>query len=175
MMMQMNNTTHDSLCSWSTNTDCFDDSAEDCWECTIIFRARLAERKLMIMEEYMCPFCVTPWKCNGPHIDQGYLSEFEAYVQQVREETRAETLRGIPEEETPHGASTWHAGYRVGFDEGYLEGRKKKKKNRKEHDPLCNIYEETCCPWMGECECQCNCDFIQEIREDQDARRGGFV
>ena len=20
--------------------------------------------------EYMCPNCVTPWKCNGPHIDE---------------------------------------------------------------------------------------------------------
>lgn len=21
-------------------------------------------------EEYMCPNCVTPWKCNGPHIPE---------------------------------------------------------------------------------------------------------
>jgi len=20
--------------------------------------------------EYMCPNCVTPWKCNGPHIEE---------------------------------------------------------------------------------------------------------
>lgn len=22
----------------------------------------------MNLDEYMCPNCVTPWKCNGPHI-----------------------------------------------------------------------------------------------------------
>jgi len=31
--------------------------------------------------EYMCPNCLTPWKCNGPHIEQDAqrtpLSEFE--------------------------------------------------------------------------------------------------
>lgn len=34
----------------------------------------------MDIEEYMCPFCVTPWKCNGPHIDIDELEEFEHYV-----------------------------------------------------------------------------------------------
>ena len=24
-------------------------------------------------DEYMCPNCVTPWKCNGPHIDRTLL------------------------------------------------------------------------------------------------------
>lgn len=166
--------THDPLCSWHTNTQCFDESEKDCWECIILSRGRQAERKEFGMEDYMCPFCVTPWKCNGPHIQEEDLQEFQYYVYQKMEEARAETLRGIPDSDTPHGASTWHAGYRVGFDEGYQQAHKEKK-NRREHDPLCNIYEETCCPWMGECECQCNCDFIQEIREDQDARRGGLV
>jgi hypothetical protein len=23
-----------------------------------------------MMNEYMCPNCVTPWKCNGPHIPE---------------------------------------------------------------------------------------------------------
>jgi hypothetical protein len=38
------------------------------------------------LEDYMCPFCVTPWKCNGPHIDQDDLEEFESYVQYKIEE-----------------------------------------------------------------------------------------
>ena len=24
----------------------------------------------MMDEDYMCPNCVTPWKCNGPHIEE---------------------------------------------------------------------------------------------------------
>ena len=30
-------------------------------------------------DDYMCPFCVTPWKCNGPHIESEDMAEFEAY------------------------------------------------------------------------------------------------
>ena len=30
-------------------------------------------------DEYMCPFCVTPWKCNGPHIEPEDMAEFKAY------------------------------------------------------------------------------------------------
>ena len=30
-------------------------------------------------DEYMCPFCVNPWKCNGPHIEPEDMVEFEAY------------------------------------------------------------------------------------------------
>ena len=25
-------------------------------------------------DEYMCPNCVTPWKCNGPHVPEALLS-----------------------------------------------------------------------------------------------------
>lgn len=32
-------------------------------------------------EDYMCPFCVTPWKCNGPHIDEYELDSFNLYVE----------------------------------------------------------------------------------------------
>jgi hypothetical protein len=35
----------------------------------------------MTNEEYMCPFCVTPWKCNGPHIDEYELDNFNLYVE----------------------------------------------------------------------------------------------
>ena len=35
------------------------------------------------------------------------------------------------------------------------------------HDPMCPVAEAggSCCPWMGECDCQCMCDWIQEIRQ----------
>lgn len=35
------------------------------------------------------------------------------------------------------------------------------------HDSLCECYEGPCCPWMGPCECQCLCDFIAKVREDE--------
>lgn len=31
--------------------------------------------------DYMCPFCVTPWKCNGPHIDEGDMENFLLYME----------------------------------------------------------------------------------------------
>lgn len=30
--------------------------------------------------DYMCPFCVTPWKCNGPHIDEEDMENFLLYM-----------------------------------------------------------------------------------------------
>jgi hypothetical protein len=95
----------------------------------------LSESEGEVLEEYMCPFCVTPWKCNGPHIEYSDLPEFEAYIARIVKEAE--------------------------------EGKLNLKPKRRLHDHLCNIYEETCCPHMGECECQCNCDFIQEIRADE--------
>jgi hypothetical protein len=36
------------------------------------------------------------------------------------------------------------------------------------HDSLCVNSKGSCCPWMAEpCDCQCMCDFITEVREDQ--------
>ena len=35
------------------------------------------------------------------------------------------------------------------------------------HDPRCPNANGPCCPWMGECVCQCLCDFIQKIRKDE--------
>jgi cytochrome P450 len=37
-----------------------------------------------------------------------------------------------------------------------------------DHDSKCPNYEGPCCPWMGECVCQCLCDFIFDIRKDED-------
>lgn len=28
--------------------------------------------------DYMCPYCVTPWKCNGPHIYEDDLPQYNA-------------------------------------------------------------------------------------------------
>lgn len=35
-------------------------------------------------DDYMCPFCVTPWKCNGPHVEPQDLPEFDRHVEWVR-------------------------------------------------------------------------------------------
>ena len=37
------------------------------------------------------------------------------------------------------------------------------------HDPLCYvaINDGNCCPWMPSCDCQCMCDFINEIRQEE--------
>ena len=35
------------------------------------------------------------------------------------------------------------------------------------HDRLCQVYAGSCCPWMGECFCQCTCDILKEAREDE--------
>ncbi len=39
------------------------------------------------------------------------------------------------------------------------------------HDKFCPNVDETCCPWMGlpACDCQCLCDFIARVREDERA------
>ena len=34
------------------------------------------------------------------------------------------------------------------------------------HDLLCINYQGSCCPWMGDCSCQCDCEFISKVRED---------
>lgn len=35
------------------------------------------------------------------------------------------------------------------------------------HDPMCQISVRPCCPWMGVCDCQCECDWIARVREDE--------
>ena len=39
------------------------------------------------------------------------------------------------------------------------------------HDPKCYVAINggSCCPWMGQCDCQCMCDWIEEIRNDERA------
>ena len=39
-----------------------------------------------------CPFCVTDWKCNGPHIDSDDMKEFTSYVQDERFYAREQAL-----------------------------------------------------------------------------------
>lgn len=37
---------------------------------------------------------------------------------------------------------------------------------KKYHDPKCACFKGSCCPWVGECDCQCMCDFIDSIRDE---------
>ena len=34
----------------------------------------------IMSDEYMCPFCVKPGKCNGPHIESEDMANFESYA-----------------------------------------------------------------------------------------------
>lgn len=45
--------------------------------------------------DYMCPFCATPWKCNGPHIDEQDLPEFEAYMDGIRAAALLESQEAV--------------------------------------------------------------------------------
>lgn len=42
--------------------------------------------------EYMCPFCVTPWKCNGPHIDEQDLANYESASAETYESGQRDML-----------------------------------------------------------------------------------
>jgi hypothetical protein len=35
------------------------------------------------------------------------------------------------------------------------------------HDPLCPNASGSCCPWIGECACQCECEFAAKVRADE--------
>ena len=49
-----------------------------CHECGFMYVDELADivdnflayQEAIFLEETMCPNCVTPWKCNGPHINE---------------------------------------------------------------------------------------------------------
>lgn len=36
------------------------------------------------------------------------------------------------------------------------------------HDKLCYVAINggNCCPWLPECDCQCMCEYIKEVRDD---------
>lgn len=44
-----------------------------------------------------------------------------------------------------------------------------------EHDSLCPVRDGSCCPWMGDCVCQCLCEFINEIRKDQQRKDADYL
>ena len=73
-------------------------------------------------DEYMCPFCVTPWKCNGPHIEPEDMAEFEAYSLSQYNLGFRDGLDGDAlEQEYANGKS--HGlleGWSNGFEEGYI-------------------------------------------------------
>jgi hypothetical protein len=35
------------------------------------------------------------------------------------------------------------------------------------HDLLCPVHAGSCCPWMGDCDCQCACDFLHKVRTNE--------
>lgn len=35
------------------------------------------------------------------------------------------------------------------------------------HDRFCELSNEPCCPWLDDCRCQCICEEIRKIREDE--------
>lgn len=46
--------------------------------------------------------------------------------------------------------------------------KKKSSEVEVKHDPLCVNSNGSCCSWLEyTCNCQCMCDFINEVREDQ--------
>jgi len=44
---------------------------------TVLFLLVMYRREPDYDPDYMCPNCVTPWKCNGPHIAEGEKSYVE--------------------------------------------------------------------------------------------------
>jgi hypothetical protein len=38
-----------------------------------------------------------------------------------------------------------------------------------EHDKHCTVAPAACCPWLGACDCQCICDLIEIVRQDERA------
>jgi hypothetical protein len=45
--------------------------------------------------DYMCPFCVTPWKCNGPHIEPHDEPEFQTYIDNHWDEAIGQAIKAI--------------------------------------------------------------------------------
>lgn len=47
--------------------------------------------------EYMCPNCVTPWKCNGPHIHEATWEAITASItHEALETVRQAVMRLLP-------------------------------------------------------------------------------
>lgn len=45
--------------------------------------------------DYMCPFCVTPWKCNGPHILVDEMLNFQTYMDDVAADVLTEAIQAV--------------------------------------------------------------------------------
>lgn len=41
-------------------------------------------------EDYMCPNCVTPWKCNGPHLREKTMTERKEYWRMLDNDQKAQ-------------------------------------------------------------------------------------
>jgi len=48
--------------------------------------------------DWMCPFCVKPWKCNGPHFGPEDMPNFQTYIDDVWDEALGEAIDAIYED-----------------------------------------------------------------------------
>ena len=48
--------------------------------------------------DYMCPFCVKPWKCNGPHIEPDDMPEFQIYIDNHWDEAIGKAVEAVYED-----------------------------------------------------------------------------
>lgn len=60
------------------------------------------------LEDEMCPNCVTPWKCNGPHILEGdnemneHVSQWRGLDEEQKASIAVELLTGLLKEIEDH-------------------------------------------------------------------------
>lgn len=127
-------------------------------------------------DEYMCPFCVTPWKCNGPHIDESDLPELLTYAATVRL-TALEEVRDVIElmhpkcEEACEMCADWNdllaavdpiisSARKVATPDQY---RQDHSEHGDEHDPLCGWKTLTDCFPADDCG---ECALISRVRSE---------
>lgn len=48
--------------------------------------------------DWMCPFCVTPWKCNGPHFGPEDMPNFQTYIDDNWDEAIGQAIEAIYED-----------------------------------------------------------------------------
>lgn len=55
------------------------------------------------MKKYLCPFCVSSWDCDGPHIKQEDLDSFYERIYHVREDLALLAKELVDEYSKEHG------------------------------------------------------------------------
>jgi hypothetical protein len=54
-------------------------------------------------EKYLCPFCVSTWDCDGPHIEEQHLGSFSERIYYMREDLALLAKEMIHEFSEAHG------------------------------------------------------------------------